>query len=407
MVIAALTESLYKIGALTGILAIIGTGLLILLVAAQSREVRKLRDWVAGEPERMEALKQSTITEVQRRIAQARERRAAAAAGAGATVPPRPATPGTAISGAAAGAAAVSASGSVAPPAAGAPSPLFPPAGSTAAPLPPVGADAASPEGGPRFAPLTPAAGAESTDDEDDLGDPGLDPGLDPSAIPVGEATMAAPPPVFDDPPSARAASRSGRTIYSDDDFDHHEDDYDYDEESRDNSRRTRWLFGIGGLVLVAGIVILLLTLLDGNGGAPVSTNPLVSTPKTTQSSKTKAKATVPPADVTVGVYNGTSINGLGSKVQSKIANADYNARPAQTAPGNGTPKATTTVAYKTGYRNSALAIAKLLDLPTSAVQPITSDVSIAAGADVVVTVGNDLSSLSTTGTTGSTGTTG
>ena len=115
MVTAGLSlDSLYKIGALTGILAIIGTGLLILLVAAQSREVRRLRDWVAGEPERAEALKQSTITEVQRRIAQARERRAAAAGGSAASaappsVPPLPgvpAAPGAPIGAAAAGAAA-------------------------------------------------------------------------------------------------------------------------------------------------------------------------------------------------------------------------------------------------------------------------------------------------------------
>ena len=198
------------------------------------------------------------------------------------------------------------------------------------------------------------------------------------------------------------ATARGARTIYSDDDFDHETGAaaYDFDDDHPDEPRRTRWLFAAGGVAVVAGIVISLMTLFNGNGGAPVKNTDIGrSTPSTSTKTAQKKAPAVPPSEVTVGVLNGSNINGLGSKVQTKVANATYSARPAQTANTGGVAKTTTTVAYRTGYRASALAIAKLLGLPSSAVQPITSDVSLAAGADVVVTVGSDLSSLAATGT--------
>ncbi len=100
MVVASLIDSLSKVGAITGIVSFVGIGLLVLLVAAQSRQIRAMREWIDAEPERQAETAQRVIAEVQRRIAAARERRAAqVAAPAGGPVPaaPRqvPPAPGT------------------------------------------------------------------------------------------------------------------------------------------------------------------------------------------------------------------------------------------------------------------------------------------------------------------------
>src|SRR4051794_29205650 len=127
MVAASLTDTLSRIGAIGGIIAVIGTGLLILLVAAQNRQIRSMKEWIDAEPERQQETTQRVVAEVQRRIAAARERRAggapAAAPVAVPAVPARPVAPAPGTLGAtpeakaiAGGAAAGSAPPPVVPP---------------------------------------------------------------------------------------------------------------------------------------------------------------------------------------------------------------------------------------------------------------------------------------------------
>ena len=77
MVTASLTDTLSRIGAIGGIIAAVGTGLLILLVASQARQLRSMREWIDEEPQRQADTAARVIAEVQRRIAAARERRQA------------------------------------------------------------------------------------------------------------------------------------------------------------------------------------------------------------------------------------------------------------------------------------------------------------------------------------------
>ncbi|MDO9357131.1 MAG: LytR C-terminal domain-containing protein [Solirubrobacteraceae bacterium] len=369
MVTAALvSDTLSAIGAIGGLLSIVGVGLLILLVASQSRQIRAMREWIEQEPQRQQETAQRVIAEVQRRIAAARERRTTPAAPG---VPPLPATPGAAGVKPAPGtlgatpeaqALAAKASGS-------------PDGPETAIQGP----------GSPAFAPLTPAAGAEgsvppplSLDDEPAIV----------SEI-LGQETQAAD--VLDEEglvPPTIPASRSRDQRYGEDQFDLEE------EEPRSN----RLLFGVGAVALLAGIVLILTTLLGG--GDPKSPTTTANGDGNTPEATAKPRATpagVDPSTVTVRVYNGTTITGLACRATNALKAADYSVGDPLTRGSNEVLNATI-VMYRPNFKAAATQVAKDLKVAATGVQPIDAATSSEAGetAEVVVITGADYDDGST-----------
>ncbi|MEH3054910.1 MAG: LytR C-terminal domain-containing protein [Patulibacter minatonensis] len=387
MVVASLIDSLSKIGAIGGIVSFVGVGLLILLLAAQSRQMRAMREWIDAEPERQAEASQRVIAEVQRRIAAARERRQAEAAGASVppvpaaprTVPPAPGTLGATPEARKLAAAAKGTDTVVSP---------IDPTGS----VPPPNGDGT---GGPKFAPLTPAGDAAAGDGPiaDDLADP-----LGP-AEPGQDTQPADALPDDYDPLAASTPAARGDLRFSDDHFSL--DDYDEEEEHGGN----RLLFGAGAAALVVGILIAGFVLLGGGKDAPeqqANGGGDGATPTKTAKATT-VPATIDPASVRVMVLNGTQVNGLAQSTSDQLQAKGYNVSQPNTLGGQAA-RATTSVEYRPGSNNATKAkqVAKDLSLAASAVQPIEAEVSPAAPetSQVVVVTGQDLSS-DTSGTTG------
>jgi hypothetical protein len=398
MVLADTIDTLSRVGAIGGILAIIGTGLLILLVAAQNRQIRSMKDWIDAEPERQQEITQRVVAEVQRRIADARARRAGVAPPAAPAALPDPKTPAAvaaAAAGLAGGTAAKSAAGSTAPPA------IAPP----------------GTPGAPKFAPLTPAGGDDSTSvpapgsDEELSADLGDDPGLNPAedelpAVVAGfnsQSTQLSDtlPPQDTGRPSASASSMRVQDVRFDD------DEYEPEEEEH---RSNKWLFGIGFVALLAGIVLLATMLFGGDEpSTPASSdNTPAETAASDGSSKTtpkKSTNTTPnPSTVSVRVLNGTTVAGLAQKISLQVKNEGYAVGPPETLTSSQV-LTNSVVYYRPNFRPSAEKIADSLGLGTDSVQPIDAETSVAAGdnTEVVITAGTDLS----TGSSGTTGTTG
>ena len=106
-VIAALSISskIDHYGAIAGLAAIVGLGILSLLYFAQAREVKRLREWAGRAPERDADLQQRVVAQAQQRATVPVAAAAAAVAGTGGFAPVG--VPGCAAStGAPAGAAA-------------------------------------------------------------------------------------------------------------------------------------------------------------------------------------------------------------------------------------------------------------------------------------------------------------
>lgn len=378
MVIADLVDTLSRIGAIGGILSIIGVGLLILLVASQNRQIRSMREWIDEEPQRQQETAQRVIAEVQRRIAAARERRGAAAAPAPEpavpAVPgtPRPPAPGTL--GATPEAQAIAAGKELVPP----------------GPVPAATADGAPPTDGPTFAPLTPAGGAETP--EGSVPPPAND---EPAVVSefLNQETQVADA-LPDDPPLVSASNRS-EPRYSDEHF-----DLD-DEEPRGGSRL---LFGVGIAALLAGIVIAGFVLFGGGDEKQPSASSGANTPEETTpggggGEKTPATPSTPePSTINVRVLNGTTISGLAQRVTDDLKAQGYGPERPDTFAGAQTVSATS-VEYRPGKKAAATAVAEDLGLSSSAVKAIDTDLSVAAGqtADVVVLTGTDLDSTSGT----------
>jgi hypothetical protein len=415
MVVASLIDSLSKVGAITGIVSFVGIGLLILLVAAQSRQIRAMREWIDAEPERQADTAQRVIAEVQRRIAAARERRAAQAAApaaAAAPVPPTPrqvppapgtlgATPEARAVAAAKAADTVSAPGEVDPTAGSVPPPTQ---GDDATGEPPV------------FAPLTPAADAEAAPAPpvDDAGEP---PVLDALGEPIitsepGQDTQPADalPADYDPLAAATPIAQGNDPRFADEHF--ALDDHFHDDE--EHPRGNRLLFGIGAVALLAGIV-LAATLLFGGGsddtkapatGGSGSTSSQGDTGGGSGSGAKPTPTPVDPASVRVMVLNGTQVNGLAQQVTDTLSGKGYGTSQPNTFSSDQT-LTTTTVQYREGHATDARQVAKDLGLQSSAAQPINADVSAAAPetAAVVVVTGQDLAGSS--GASGASGTTG
>lgn len=399
MVIADLVDTLSRIGAIGGILSIIGVGLLILLVASQNRQIRSMREWIDEEPQRQQEVAQRVIAEVQRRIAAARERRGGAPVPAPEVpvpVPGAPRSPAPGTLGATPEAQAIAAGKELVPPS------TVPAAGAADGAVPP--ATPAGAADAPAFAPLTPAGGADAA--EGSVPPPGPAGDDDPAVVQdfLNQETQVADA-LPDDPPLAAASNRS-EPRYSDEHF-------DLDDEPREGGSRV--LFGVGVAALLAGIVIAGFVLFGGGDDNKTASNGSGDTAGQSESGgntgggsgggATRTTPTTPTVDrstVNVRVLNGTTISRLAQRVSDDLTAKGYGPDRPDTFAGAQTVT-TTTVQYRAGKKASAVAVQKDLSLPSSAVQPINADVSVAAGesADVVVLAGSDMDSGGATGTTG------
>ena len=166
----------------------------------------------------------------------------------------------------------------------------------------------------------------------------------------------------------------------------------------------TRVLTALAAVAVVAAIVIVLLSVTSG-GGSPHSTpqtKPPVSnalTTTTTQHHAAAKAAAVNPASVTVSVLNGTAVYHLADSIATQLGADGFKQGTVTNAATQTQPS--TTVEYAPGDQRDAAAVAKVLKLSTSAVQPITSDTQAlgcpqAGSCSVVVTVGADLATTST-----------
>ena len=379
MVTAALiNDTLSAIGAIGGLLSIVGVGLLILLVASQSRQIRAMREWIEQEPQRQQETAQRVIAEVQRRIAAARERRTGSstpppAAGAGAV---KAATaPGTL--GATPEAQAIAAKQEMIPPGIGTPA-----------------VPAAVAGGTPAFAPLTPAGGSDAT-----VAPPADDEPAVVSEVLSQETQVAdaLPDEEFGSVPPVAASSRRDARFG--------EDQFDLEDDERPRSNRL--LFGIGALALLAGIVLIVTQLLGGRdetastGGSGSSSNGSEVTPTATPRAGAGGGSTeFDPKSVTVRVFNGTQITGLAQRITDRLKSANYSVTDPQTLTTQ--TSATTQVYFRPNNKSAATQVANELGLESSAVTAITTEVSVAAGetAEVVVVTGTDLDTGDAAGAT-------
>jgi hypothetical protein len=99
----------------------------------------------------------------------------------------------------------------------------------------------------------------------------------------------------------------------------------------------------------------------------------------------------IDPADVTVAVLNGTSVNGLAGNVGSDVESSGYELGPvSSTTPGY----AKTLVLYAEGQKRAAQKVARDLGVEKATVEKLDRETrGLAGGADVVVIAGEDRAS--------------
>ncbi|MFL5818496.1 MAG: LytR C-terminal domain-containing protein, partial [Conexibacter sp.] len=170
----------------------------------------------------------------------------------------------------------------------------------------------------------------------------------------------------------------------------------DGSDEAPHGRRRLALLLGGLGLLAVAAIAVLLLS---GGGNDSPSTPAASSTSPVRQttgaSSQTTPAAAAPAHDrVTVAVLNGTTTAGLASTVATTLTSDGFVRGPVANASDQA--RSVTVVSYFDGHEAEAQEVAKTLNVPADAVQPIDADTEAACAqgatcaVDAVVTVGAD-----------------
>jgi LytR cell envelope-related transcriptional attenuator len=150
-------------------------------------------------------------------------------------------------------------------------------------------------------------------------------------------------------------------------------------------------------ILAAVGVIAVLVVLLVVTGLGSSAKKPSQSTVTTnTPTGHRSLSAAVSPASVTVAVLNGTSVNGLASRIGQNLAGLGY--KKGVVANASDQTHTTTIVAYLPGFRRDALAVAASLKLTGSSVQPIDQPTRQVAcpssgtcNANVVVTLGQDL----------------
>jgi hypothetical protein len=158
----------------------------------------------------------------------------------------------------------------------------------------------------------------------------------------------------------------------------------------------------VGGVLLGAVALVLVLTSLGGSSGTPSSTSSSsaqTASKASPKHTKTHRSATPKPAipanaaEISVAVLNGTETTGLAHRISGQLQQTGYSqaAALAGSPPGS---NQVTVVEYAAGHRSDAEAVARTLG--TSQVQPIEGSVaSLAPSASVAVIVGADKAAAS------------
>lgn len=343
------------IGPYVGFASLVAVAAMAILVFTQGRELQRLREWAGTAPER--------LAELERQLAeqQAQPRVQTLAPHPGAAPPARPAAPatpgaprppGVPVTAAAAAAGATAAA----------------PAGAAAASA--AGTPAASAPGAPP-APGTPAAAAGAT--------PRPTP---PRPTPpggngaAGQPTRVVP---LTSPRPATAAGQAGTAR----------------EREAQGGGPNRSIGSIIGVALVLILVLVGLLFAFGVIGGDSTTPVDKANEKDRQALPSIRKAPKYSAAATrVVVLNGSGLNGKAKGASDLLDNRRFDMGPAATYSENGAsvPQATSTVAYTSGNREAALAIAKILKMRSALVKPMNANIRAAAGgnADVVVVLGAD-----------------
>lgn len=483
----SLTNSITKIGAIAAFAALLGIAILALLVFAQAREIKRLREWAGRAPERAAEHEQRVSSQAAARAAgvQAVQAarpvpratplnvRAAAATGpASRVLPDVPVPAGSAPAGAGVGPAMPQTQSPAAPVVAeqqktdtaeGQGSPATQPAVAAQAPPPadaapqtPAAAPAPIAEGQPQSSavetvkPQTPVpaissaatetngpAAAQQTSDPKPAADTTVAPTPTPAPATAAARAARSPLPPAPTPESDKPAARVGgpepaswkprtaaetvapaRRVGPPDTGSASTQrrgpqgppssgSYKFlTEEDRRSPARTA-IMALVGLLVVAVIAIVLISAL-GKGG---STHPGSSTAAVTESTSTHRHSTAHhgaptgannPASVSVSVLNGTETNNLAHHLAASIGEKGYtNANPLDGHPPGTYPK--TLVEYTSGHRADAVNIAKLLELPNSAVEPMEATTQpLVGGAAVAVIAGvNEATKFSSASQTG------
>ena len=408
-----------QIGSYAGIGSVIGLGIMALLYFSQAREVRRLREWAGREPERAAELAQRVQAEPQRRVvaqplaavtpAAQVSATAALYASVGATPPGTVAPAGQLARPAATPSAGVlPAPGAVPQP--GIPGAIAPPAGALGAATAGAAAAAKAP-GAPAATPTVPPAPAPAAAS----GAPAKGGGSVPTPSPgLGGPATSTPPPLGAPAPGRTAAAQrsSSLSAYANGSTgqDTREspaarpeplssDDDDDDGGGGISGTRIAMFVG-GGLAAVLVAVVLMLVLTGGEdaqapndfGNAPAQdAEPAPSATSAQGASGAGASSGLTAAErraTKVAVLNGTTQTGLARNVGDKIEKARFTLGSIGTNADQQIP--TTIIAYTGGNGPAARAVAKIVGVPASTVQPADANASAAADGDVVVTVGLD-----------------
>jgi hypothetical protein len=149
--------------------------------------------------------------------------------------------------------------------------------------------------------------------------------------------------------------------------------------------------------LIAAAVAVGAVVALGHTAGSSSSTSTHVAARQTT-ARRRPGTVLINPANVTVAVLNGTATAGLAHKTATRLSDAGF--KEGRVATASDQTHRTTIVAFLPAGRNDALAVAKVLKVPTPAVQPIDSGTravacpsTVSCDADVVVTVGADLAS--------------
>lgn len=401
----SVSDAIEKWGAYAGLAAVVGLGVLALLYFAQAKEVKRLREWIAGAEEREADLTRRIVAQASR------------AAAAGRPIPPQTAAGAVkrpAAKPAPATAAAAAAVAKVADPPTGAhPAPAAAPAASagTAAPPKPGDATVVSPaipaKGEPVGAPngqAPMAKPAEIPAKPVASGVPGV-PATLPSAEngqdsgetgPIAPVRTTAPRPARANQPSATLPPRGGEPTTR-----------RAAEGDGGSGRSTGRTLGIvaAGVLALAVVGFGATQLLGGGDDTPVPDDKpgeTVTQPASSGQSKTKTtpKRTstanaADPSSVNVAVLNGTTVTGLAAEIARQVEDAGYVRGTVTNSPDQ--TRSATIVAYRTeADKAAALKVAQQIGVGGDAVRPLEQNDAVTAGdqANVVVIVGADRTDL-------------
>jgi len=354
------SDTITDLGAYAGIAAILGLAVLSVLMFAQARELKRLREWAGRAPERAAEMQERLLADAQRRVV-------AQPVPVTRTPAASPATPA-----AAAAVAAAAAKSPSSPPPAGVTGAVTAgvPSGASAAPSGPSGPSGSGP-GAKSPAPSVP--GALTVPDDAT------------QAIPVVPASAARPPM---GPPLRPASAAALPSLHR--------------GEAEDPPSHARTTVAVvGGVVGTLAIAFVLITQVFGGDDDPASTadrtrtasvkTATTTTPRTTATGApaNPAIAKVVRGDFKVFVLNSTDRNGAARESADKLKSSGFEIQ--------GTGQAVTQtmditqVAYKEGSKRAALEVAMLLGVSPADVILADQSTLVAGGmANVVVTLGAD-----------------